>query len=69
MSNSTKSVLWVLGTVLVALLAQLGVDLANPEAELRFIIAHAMTAVATSVGALLVKLPPKDWDGDERREV
>lgn len=66
MKREVKIVLWVTGTILVAILGQVGVDLGNPDAPIRLIVAHALVATATSIGALLVKLPKKEWTEEER---
>lgn len=66
MNRTTKIVLWAIGTILVAVLGQVAIDLGDPTIPIRLTVAHALAAIATSVGALLVKLPQKKWTEKER---
>jgi len=68
MSNNLKVFLWILGTILAAGMAQFAISAADPSMSVRAISAHVVGAVATSLAALLVKLPQRQWTEEEREQ-
>lgn len=68
MSTFQKQLLFILVTLLIAILGPLGVDLADATISTRTMLAHVILSLVTTMGALLVKFPVRIWSDEEREE-
>lgn len=68
MTTAQKQFVWILATILVAAFGQLAIDLADATVSNRLMAAHTLTAIVTTVGALLAKFPQRIWSDTERGE-
>lgn len=68
MKPNLKVFLWILGTILAAGMVQYAISAADPAMPWRVVVAHVVGAIGTSLGALLIKLPKREWSEEERDE-
>lgn len=68
MTTFQKQCLFVLVTLLIAVMVPLGIDLLDATISGRTIAAHIIASVTTTLTALMAKFPQRIWSDAERDE-
>lgn len=66
MTTFQKQFLWVLVTLIIAVITPLSIDLLDATINWRTMTAHILASIAVTMGALLAKFPQKIWTDEER---